>query len=412
MSAQRLYTLGRAAAVLTRPSFLFVANNFLTPNTAENLAVAFLASALALAFVAAAPHRRFYITHFDPDVIVNGLSFYVYAMSVALLIVAGSVFVLLMSMYFSGSIALACATVVYFSSEKIADELLRLRLFERNLAGWGAASLARSAVQLGGFAVLLGLMGNGVAALPAVLALALGNLVVFPRQLPVHLRRSFSLRSKRMARLARRAIRSMVGNWILWVLALFGTGVGYLDRVVALSVDRTVLPLFTLVVMCFSIVQLAVSYYYVSQHRRDFLERGISIRGAFCSKDFLGSFIGGLAVASCMCAVVLPLSRGGDQFPLLYLIVIAALQALLAAVDVPREIAYWKGHLKAMLRIEVTIWVTIACALLGAWWGGLSGNQILGLVVGFAALRCGLYAIVAGSERGERLHQSERLPLG
>jgi hypothetical protein len=336
------------------------------------------------------------LRHFAPDLHVNGLSFYLYASTLVLLGTLGCVVVFGVVVGFTGSLVLAAAGMVYFVSEKLADELFRLRLFERDFRAWGRTSIARSVIQLAGFGAVLGLIGSATPAALAVLVLAMGNFLVFVPQMPSSFGRNLGvLRIRTVGWLAARAAHSVFENWLLWAIALLTSSIGYLDRMVALVLDRSSLPLFMLVVMCFSIVQMAVDYYYLSRHRRDFLEQRISVGSAFASRDFLGSLGGGLALAGLACLVVLRLSRNGAQFPLGYVLVIAVLQVSLALVLIPHEIIYWKHHIGRIFRIEVFFWASFVFAAFTGWWLSLPPIGIFALVVVCALGRLWLYIAVA-----------------
>jgi hypothetical protein len=390
------YTFGRVCAVATKPLSLFVANNFLTAQTAQGLAVAFLASSLAMIGIGAGPHRRFYARYFATDVRVNGLTFYLYALSVILLSTLGSLVVFAMVLHFTHSTALSAAGVLFFLSEKTADEVLRLRLFEQNFGAWGAASVARSALNLAGLVVWLIVFRHDTPAWLAVITFCAGNLIVFgphvPRHLWQHLRWN---RLPVLAWTARRAFRSLLENWILWVIALLGSAVAYVDRMVALVLDKATLPLFMLVVMCFSIVQMAVDFYYVSRYRRQFLEQRIRITDVFSQSHFVRSVTGGVALAAAGSAVALLFSRNGATFPLGYVFAIAGLQVSIAIAAIPMEILYWSRKLHRILHIEVAFWVLFAAVVLLSWEFRFPTTGILAFAAACALTRLALYVMTA-----------------
>ncbi len=392
------YAVGRLSAVVARPLCLFAANNYFTAEAAQGLAVAFLASALGLIVIAAGPHRRFYMRLFARDHCVNGLTFYLYASSLILLVGVGCVFVFAIGLFFMNSLALAVAGVTYFFSEKLADELLRLRLYERDFEGWGRTSIVRSLLQLTSLAALLVVTGQEAPAWLAVLVLSSCNLLVFVPQMPNRIWRNVRPgRSGTALWLARRAAHSLLDNRILWALALITASVGYLDRVIALVLDTAILPLFMLVAMCFSVVQMAVDFIYLSRYRRDFLERRMSIGRAFTSREFLGSFSAGLAIAGLASIAVLHFSHNGAEFPLGYVFAIGALQVSLAIAIIPAEILYWShGHgLGRMFCIELVFWALFSCAVFVGWWLGLPVVGFLGLAVACAFVRLVLYVAAA-----------------
>jgi hypothetical protein len=401
MRSGPVYTVGRLFAVLTRPLILFVANNRLAEEQAVALAVAFLACSLAMVGIAAAPDRRFYASHFSPERSINGFAFYLYATSVLVLVSVGTLMAASITAVFVQSFALVSVVGGYLASEKLADEMLRLRLFERDFVAWGRAALARSLAQLGGCAAVLAVSGAGTSAWAIVLALLAGNLLVFIPQLPQPLWRSIAFRKGNTIKwLVRRAVRSLARNWILWAIALVGASIGYLDRLVAVVVDTAMLPLFMLVVMCFSLVQMAVDFYYVSRHRRDFLEGRISVADALLSREFVVSIGCGFVVSVVACATVLVTSRNGAIFPLGYVAIIAILQVSMAIATIPREILYWTRLLHWILAIEIAFWLSFATAALVGWLVALPAMAVFWAVAGCAVMRLLLF-VTAGGRKHE-----------
>lgn len=400
MARAPTYTLGRLCAVVTRPLCLFVANNWLLPSAAQGLAIAFLASALAIVAIAAGPERRFYAKYFSAHERVNGVTFYLYVASLAVLLVLGVFVSGAIALYSAKSLPLAAATAVYFISEKFADELLRLRLFERDFAGWGRSSIWRAIYQLAGFGFVLLALGRQTSAWPIVLLLTLGNFAVFLPQLPRELAASIRGHRRSIATwLVARAVRSLARNWLLWAIALLSAAVAYLDRLVALIVNREVLPLFMLVVTCFSMVAMAVDFYYLSRHRRDFLERKIPAGQALASRGLLLSAAGGLAAGAVACAVALLGSHNGGQFPLGYIVVIAVLQVSTAIASIPREILYWSHLLKWILRVELVFWGLFALTTLLSHVAALPAIIVFMAVAACAVVRLALYTVL-----GRRTH--------
>lgn len=390
------YTGGRVLGVATRPVYLFVANNYLGAQAAEGIAIVFLASAVALAGIAADPHRRFYARLFNPGSRTNGLPFYLYAASLALLIALASAVVFAIGVRFSASLAVACAGVVYYLSEKLADELLRLRLFQEDFAGWGHSVIARSIIQLVGLAALVAALGSGTPAWLAVFTIAAANFVVFAPQVPARAARSLRHASgATVARLLQRAARSLYEHRILWALALASACVAYLDRLIAMVVDKSILPLFMLVVMAFSVVQMTMDFFYVSRNRRRFLEGAISIGSALRSVALLRTLLGGLAAAGLLALAALHYSKNGAEFPLSYVLIIAALQTCLAIVEVPRQILYWKQALGVIFRIELAFWLLLAVALAMAHAFDLTLKGLLALVLACAIARTALFVAIA-----------------
>jgi hypothetical protein len=396
-SAGAVYTAGRAFAIATRPLALFLANNFLQRDTAEDLAVAILASAVALAATAADPHREYYLRHFSEKPRAVGLSFYTYVVALAVTFAVGSAVVTGVSLRSTGSAALLAAAILYFASEKVADEQLRFKLFERDLAGWGGALVRRSLLQLAGLGALALVLRESTPAWAGVAALALGNVVVFVPRLPrLPVRRL--LRGLLLRRLATSGMRLLRRNSALWTFALLSTGVGYVDRVLAMIADKAVLPLFMLVVMCFSIVQMAVDFYYVAPRRRDFLEQTVTVGGALSSRRLVATLAVGLLIGTACAVLVLAVSRNGADFPWAYALMIAALQTAMALVAIPQQILYWKDYLRQMLRLELVFWALFGTGAVAMWLvTGPSLGPLLGVAVVATFVRLALFTFAARS---------------
>jgi len=385
------YTLGRFAAVGIKPLLLFFANNYLVSTVAPELALAFLASALLMVFSSAGPERAFYSRHYDETIRRNGLPFYIYVVSVLLLGLAGAAFCVTGLLLTRGSAGLALAVAIFFLSEKIADERLRWYLFERNLQAWGRASLARGAAQL--LALLSGFLvfGQAMPGALLVLLLAIANVSVF--------RRALSFLRVRLVRLflwlGRRSLMSLFRGWSIWLVALLTASVGYVDRIVVALADEALLALFSLLVMCFSVIQMAIDFYFLSRHRRDFLARKLLIRDVVKSREFLYAFLGGLIVASLTAAITLVLSAGGDRFPFVYVVYIALFQALMALALAPREIIYWSGRPQSLITLELVFWVLLAASGSLSWQLDSNLGSVLVCIVACGAVRLAMYLACA-----------------
>lgn len=395
------YTFGRLLAVGSRPLLLFLTNNYLAPGTAKILATAMLASSLATVSTAADPHRRFYERRFSPDGETAGTLFHVYVGSSAILLAIGLVGATAVVLRSVLSPAIVAAAALFFVSEKIGDEVLRMRLFESRFATWGRIVMARSVANFValGLVFLIGRTGAQSAALVSLLGV--GNLAVYLPQLPRSLWRPLRVGHWRTGWwLLRRGAVALRGYWMLWLLALMGATIGYVDRAVALLVDANRLPVFTLVVMCFSIVALSVDFFYVSRHRREFLQGTISAKGSVTNREFLACLFGGLALALVAVAFVLRLSRGGDTFPLLYVGGIAALQCSVAIAVIPREISYWTRDYRHILQVEVAFWLLFGTVVAATRHFGGGPAQVVLAGAACAFVRLLLHLKLAARLRG------------
>lgn len=386
------YTVGRFSAVAARPLCLFLADNYLAPGAAANLAVTILATSLALVVTAADTHRRYYVREFEVEKRSNSVVFYVYVASLILLSAVGAVFVTAMVYYFTKSASVAAAGCLYFGAEKLADEALRHKLFERAFTSWGNAAIARGFLQVSGIVAAVALGGSTVPSPLLISILAIGALVVFVPGTPLHIARQFiAMRWTTTIQLSRRAVAAIRDGWILWAIAVLGASMAYVDRIIALLIATDLLPLFMLVVMAFSVLQMSVDFYYISGHRTNFLQGRISIKGVFTSAAFLRSLFGGLAAAALCCVALLSLSKNGAAFPVSYIVAIALLQISAVLTAAPFQILYWRGELKRILLTEVGFWVLLAAAALVVRAAGWPLPAMFGAVVACSVIRLAVY---------------------
>lgn len=341
-------------SVTARPLCLFLVNNWLLKSSAESLAIAFLATAIAMAFIAADPHRRYYASLFLNSKKNNGFSFYLYATSILWLMIFGSLLVFGVTVYFDKSIIFSGFVVCYFISEKIADEILRLRLFKRDLNLWGRESAIRGLIQLVSIIIFTIILGKAISIEFIIFLLTLSNFIVFRPRLSKKLFRIKKLfRLTIIYRLSYRALRLMVTNRTLWFIALMGSSYGYLDRIFSLVLDQSLLPMLALVVMSFSVLQMSVDFYFISPKRREILEGNISLTSAMQSKQFLLCLIIGFTISIILASFVLWFSANGIDFPGENIIAIAVIQISLAIVILPYQILYWTEHYIWIFHIEI-----------------------------------------------------------
>jgi hypothetical protein len=398
MKTPELYSIGRISSVLTKPLCLFFAHNYLGVEAAQGLAVAFVATALMLLAIGADPHRWFYAVRFAERPGLAFLSFYVYVSSVAMLAVAGAGAAFLIVLGTTGSVPIALATALYFLSEKLADERLRIRLFENNFGGWGRYALIRSSLQVSALAITYVIAGAHTPGVVAVCALLVGNALTFLPGVPDGVWKALLAGSRPRRRwLTRRSTRSLARHWRLWLTALVTGAIGYLDRVVALAIDDSLMALFVLVIMAFSIVQMAVDFFYVSTHRRQFLRGDVSLKAAVASPALIASVLGGLVGSIAVCAAVLAFSRNGHAFPVRYVAVIAIFQLAVALSAVPQMIVYWSARFHTLLVTEGAFWALLVLTTGASVLFGRSVVMLLGGATVLVVLRTATYVWLAHS---------------
>lgn len=387
------YTAGRIAGVVTRPLFLYAANNFLSESTAQAIAIALLASSLGLVVSAADPHRNYYASHFSARQ-DNAMPLYVYLGAVFVAATVGALVAFGVTAWFTGAHGLAALTALLFCTDKLADEIQRFRLFERAFDKWGKTNLMRATLQIGSVGIAVLLSGREISAALIVAALAIAQAITFVPQIPTALW-SRCPSSKHAWRLTARGAGRLWSQRKLWLLLILGAVVGYLDRGLSMLLDPAQLPLFMLVVMAFSVVQMSVDFFYISRHRRDFLEHRIHLGHAICSHNFLKCLAWGIAAGAAAVAAILLSSRGGNNFPLSYVVCIALLQVAIATTALPQQILYWHHCEHIMMRLELLYFSLIALGTFTLVIMRAPNVIIFYLLVAISAFRLIMYALAA-----------------
>jgi hypothetical protein len=392
------YVSGRVFSLSSTPVILFVANKYLAAEVAQGLAVAFLLGPLALLAVSADPHRQFYAQRFGETRGPQHHFLGVYAGAIVLLTTLGGALMLVGALALTGSMLVALASLGYFVASQIQDESLRYRLFLEDFAGWGRIVIYQTLLQylLFGVVFFAWPASGWAAASVAITTVSLGKVVPLVPDVHYILRHTANRWSlSHMTSLTRRSIRMLHERWLFWAIGILGAGVGYLDRLYALFVPKAVLPVFLLVVMCFSVVHMSVDFFYLSRHRVDFLRQVVSVDRALRSAAFVATFALGLGAATAMSAVALALSPHGAGFPVMYVVLIAVVQSAFSLTMIPREISYWMHPVGEIFRVELGFWVLTAIVSLVSWRLGLSLGTFLLLASAGVVVRLAFHVHLA-----------------
>jgi hypothetical protein len=174
-------------------------------------------------------------------------------------------------------------------------------------------------------------------------------------------------------------------------MTVVASGIVYIDRFVVLFIDKSTLPIYSLVIMCFSLVPLSVDFFYFSRHRRDFLEHKIAIKQALLSPYFKKNLVFAIVVASIATLFVLHSSTNGYLFPVLFIFTIALNNICVATLVLPQEILYWHHCLREIFLIDLSFWILSSFVLLLGWQFHFSVNIILVALVCSSLVRVSLY---------------------
>jgi hypothetical protein len=347
------YLVGRAFALLARPTCLLLGNRLFGNGAAASVASAFLIVAVLNIVSGVDPHRSFYARRFGPAPVDATRAFARYFFAHVLLGTAGAAVCVACFGLAYGMVGLAFAGALLFVTDRLSDESLRFMLFQRHRGTWGRAMMTRVVCQ----AALLGIVAlvrpSVEPAAWIVAALGLGNLVAFGRLLPSRLIRRSLAHPRRIRNYARSAATLITRSGALWLLSLataFGT---YLERLIVLASRKDDLAIFTLIVTSMSVVQIGVDYFYFSQRRREFLEGVIDARHALLSRSYFLVVGGALLCGTLLMSINLYLYKGAPAIPLLAILLVALIQVAVGSTSIVREIAYWNNQIRAILRVEL-----------------------------------------------------------
>lgn len=382
------YILGRVAALASRPLILLASNHLAGNDTAGLIAVAFLVVTLASAGSGFDSHRNFYRARFTagPRQPVRGLyRDYVSALGLQILVLALPL--LGYMLWRHQQPVLAVAVVLYFASERLADESQRFLIFKGARGEWGMRILVKACVQVLGVAAACGWAPHALAAAGAVGALLAGNLVAYAGLLhwkhrPRHWRLVFG------------AWRQCHAQSAFWLLSLATTVIAYLDRIVVLAFQQSDIAMYTLLVACLSVVQNAMEYFFVSLRRKEFLQSRIHLPAVFRDKDLYLIIGGGTALGAALCWTTVYFYRGQSIAQWWLIPVVLVSQITLSLTLVIREMLYWKNDVRWLIRLELGF---ILAALLLTGGLHLAGTGYVAVLAGLSLLYVGRLLLMARS---------------
>ncbi len=385
-----VYTFGRLAGVGSRPLLLFLANNYFLTKTSVHLGVAMLSSALAMSAISADVHRNYYLKRFSDDRVLVGLSFFNYFFSLLIMGLVGICIALCVGMK-SGLASVAVCSVLFFCSEKLADEVLRFELFNKSFEKWGWLSAGKGLFQILFILFVFFFMGTSTPSWFIILGLSVVSFLVFGFSVPslffVGLKKV--LVEKRWKTL-KKSFKFLFDIRWLWVLLLMSTMIGYLDRIFILRFSKDILPVFMIVVTGFSVIQMGMDFYFFSPRRQDFLNKKLTLDSIFRNKTFWIT-LGISTILGVGCGIFAKMiSKGGDMVEFSYLPLIAFSQIMYTLIIIPQQLLYWENLFKPMLYVDAAFWFCVGGLLLaGSYFGGLF--YILLAMCGFLFFRTSAY---------------------
>ena len=398
-----VYAVGRIASISSKPGLIFLANNYFISGCAELIAIGFLSSTLALILIATGSERRFYRSYLTSDTIKSGMSFYVYMVGTLILICLGFVVALSFSYYLTSLIIFSLLSGLYFTSEKIADEVLRFYLFNKDFYTWGIDNIKRALLQILLLAPVYMVDANEYSQAGFLLFFMSGiNFLVFKEKL--RNKKFFSnilFSIKKIKNLVRRSIRSLYIDNSVWIVSILGSLIGYIDRLIVAFMDKSLLPVFTMAVMCFSCMQMAIDFIYLSANRVEFLRGELTIKKSILSPTFLKSLSIGFLLSTLGVIFASNNVKGWDLLSQYDLILLFLIQLFLGLTVIPKEMIYWSSKIQSIIKIDVFFWFCSAIFFLAyRWFFGFSAlTAMLSILCSCLFIRFTLY-LFATSARG------------
>lgn len=350
------YSLGRFAAITIKPLLIYIFTNYVGIEEGNSIAKIFVFTTLTLVFLNTEVYRKFYFNFFNSKNYFFSFSgFLVGTLTITL---TGFLIVFLFYKFylvssFEGSLWIA----LFFVSEKLADESLRFKLFEKNFINWGILQLIKSCIILSISCLFYYI---GILNQPSLIILmTITNLLVFYKFIPFnYLLKIFN--SKRTIKIfLKRGLKYNYNHKQYLLLAIFSTSVSYIDRLLGLSLSPEKIAIIILLINSFSIMVMVFDFYYFSLKRQEFVTAKISLRGAFLSLEIWKIIAAGSFISFIACFFVLNTTTGNNLITIEDVLGIYIFELVISISLIPYQILYWNNKVSWLLKLDLLIWTTL-----------------------------------------------------
>jgi hypothetical protein len=348
-----IYTLGRISALSLKPLILYLLIKFVGLDEANEMAVVFTAITIAMVTLNTDVYRNFYSQFFLGKSGIYAISGFLIGTSVMSLIGAMVLFCLYFLMTQNIVNALLISTL--YLSEKLVDESLRFKLFQKDFAGWGANNLGRGlcSILIIGIFYLTGHLNTT----NILIVMSMVNIIIFSRYVPLaYFTRVF--KSKAFLKIIyRRGLLYNLKHKKFLLLALFSTSIGYLDRILSLGIAQEKLTILLLIIMCCAVMQQLFDYYYFSLRRKDFITGAISIKSSLFSRQLWVILSIGMSVSLIAVYIILATTPGSELVAWGDLIGIFTFQLTACLSCLAYQILYWNDKIKTLITVDLVFWL-------------------------------------------------------
>ncbi|MBM3206812.1 MAG: hypothetical protein FJZ43_04295 [Candidatus Staskawiczbacteria bacterium] len=366
------YILGRLVALSSRPIILLVLKHWGNEELAVVVAVFFLISILAVAISGFDTHRSFYKLYFGAGRRCRIKDTYkTYCNSILFQI--GLVSPLLVGFVFFrfDDLLLSVLLIIFFASERLADEAQRFLIFNRKRKEWGVRIFAKAIFQIIFISILLYFF-DLIKPHFIVFVLSIGNLIAYGTK--------FSVRYlKKIEPCWSKLIIQLRDQRLFWLLSSMTTIISHLDRVIVMIFQQSDLAVYTILVSSMSIIQNLIDYFYISLRRLEILQGKIGLRDVLYSRRFQYTLAIAIFIGCCASFIVLNIYYDMKAYDFELVPIVLVGQISLAVTLLVREIIYWNQNILRLIIAEgcFIVVVTLGIFLLSNYESGY--KTILGL---------------------------------
>lgn len=345
LQGEWLYIIGRLAALSSRPLLLLVLKHLVNEELASVVAVIFLISMLAVAISGFDTHRNFYKLYFGTRISPGIKDTYkTYCNSIALQIGLVTPLLIGFVVYRFDDIWLSLLIILFFASERLADEAQRFLIFDGKRKEWGARNFIKTLIQLIGISIIINEISTNKIHL-IVFILLIGNVLVYGVKFPVRYLLNLGTQWSKI-------IILLQEQKIFWLLSTMSIVISYWDRILVLIYSQSDLAAYTILVSSMSIIQNIMDYFYISLKRKEILQGKIGLREVFYSRHFCFTMAFAIFFGCCASLIMFNIYYDGQIRNLDLIPIVLVSQITLAVALVIREIIYWNRNIDGLIFIE------------------------------------------------------------
>lgn len=361
MKKETVYFLARIITVLFKPLFILC----LTQQDkifADRVTLVFVVSSLTMLLIQFDPHRFFYKAYFSSTNDTNrGNQFSLtrYLSTIEILTLLGGILSIFLYAYKTSDLLGATAVGLFFLSEKIYDEILRLNLFSKHFDRWGYWNLYKTALFLiCSLPIMILSSFRFEVFLYTYCLLSLLTFTIFFKYKP-----NYANPINRIFRKSKIAYNNMIKLRSYWFASLLSLILGNYDRLVVYIFAIPYISDFYIILAVISVIPLLLDFFYTSLNRRAILD------GELNSLKFLSSgrlplillISFTLVIISFLCMSLLGVENYFlRSYTLIFVLIFS--QTIAAISSILRDIVYWhlpKGRL--VFAEFITAFLAIAC---------------------------------------------------